>query len=160
VWSDGFRHVAEVAAAPPLYGVSTLRLIGLHAALPVLGGVVFSAAGVGVGVVLWGEALGIGVVWSALAAAVLSVLLLVLVRVYDSAKGPLPLTLMAPVPTPAGDASALVVAAWQADAVILSGVVVCVTVASVAGGVGGGVLVAVGLGAVVAWLARRRVLAG
>jgi hypothetical protein len=160
VWSDGFRHVAEVAAAPPLYGVSTLRLLGLHAALPVVGGVVFSAAGVGVGSVLWGEVLGAGDVWPALAAAVLSVLLLVLVRVYDSAKGPLPLTLMAPVPTPAGDASALVVAVWQADAVILSGVVVGVTVVSVAGGLGGGVLVAVGLGVVVGWMARRRVLAG
>ncbi|KQP57193.1 hypothetical protein [Agreia sp. Leaf283] len=166
VWSDGFRHVAEVASAPPLYGVSTLRLLGLHAVLPVVGGVVFSGVGVGVGGVVLGGALGgvgggVGVEpsWSALVAAVLCVLLLVLVRVYDSAKGPLPLTLMAPVPTPAGDASALVVAAWQADAVILSGVVVGVTVVSVAGGVGGGVLVAVGLGVVVGWMARARVLA-
>ncbi|SKA97742.1 hypothetical protein SAMN06295879_2437 [Agreia bicolorata] len=154
VWSDGFRHVAEVAAAPPLYGVSTLRLVGLHTVLPVVGGVVSSAAGVVVGVLLWGA-----VVWPALAAAVLSVLLLVLVRVYDSAKGPLPLTLMAPVPTPAGDASALVVAAWQADAAIIACVLVCVTAASVAASSSGGVAVAVGLGSVVAWMARRRILA-
>ncbi|KQO10330.1 hypothetical protein ASF06_09155 [Agreia sp. Leaf244] len=159
VWSDGFRHVAEVASAPPLYGVSTLRLLGLHAALPVVGGVVFSGVGVGVGGAVLGGG-GVGPSWSALVAAVLCVLLLVLVRMYDSAKGPLPLTLMAPVPTPAGDASALVVAAWQADAVILSGVVVAVTVVSVAGGIVGGVLAAVGLGVVVGWMARARVLAG
>lgn len=158
VWSDGFRHVAEVASAPPLYGVSTLRLLGLHAALPVVGGVVFSGVGVGVGGVVLGGA-EVGPTWSALVAAVLCVLLLVLVRMYDSAKGPLPLALMAPVPTPAGDASALVVAAWQADAVILSGVVVAVTVVSVAGGIVGGVLAAVGLGVVVGWMARARVLA-
>ena len=161
VWSDGFRHVAEVAAAPPLYGVSTLRLLVLHAVLPVVGGVVFSAVGVGVGGVVWGDGgVDVGLVGPALVAAVLCVLLLVLVRVYDSAKGPLPMTLLAPGPTPAGDASALVVAAWQADAVILAGVVVGVTVVSVAGGVSGGVLVAVGLGVVVGWMARRRVLAG
>jgi len=159
VWSDGFRHVAEVAAAPPLYGVSTLRLLGLHAVLPAVGGVVFSAVGVGVGSVVLGDGFG-GGAWPALAADVLCVLLLVLVRVYDSAKGPLPLTLMAPVPTPAGDASALVVAAWQADAVILAGVVVGVTAVSVADGAVGGALVAMGLGVVVGWMARRRVLAG
>lgn len=156
VWSDGFRHVAEAAAAPPLYGVSTLGLLGLHAALPVVGGVLFSAAGVVAAAVVW----GCGATAPALVAAVLSVVLLVLVRVYDSAKGPLPLALMAPVPTPAGDASALVVAAWQADAVILAGVVVGVTVVSVAGGVVSGVLVAVALVGVVGWMARRRVLAG
>jgi hypothetical protein len=156
VWSDGFRHAAEVAAAPPLYGVSTLRLLGLHAVLPVVGGLVFATAGV----VAWAGIWGGRVSASALAVAVLSVLLLVLVRVYDSAKGPLPLTLMAPVPTPAGDASALVVAVWQADAVILAAAVVGVTAASVGGGLGGGVLVAVALGVVVGWMARRRILTG
>ncbi|MBF4635129.1 hypothetical protein ITJ38_12000 [Agreia pratensis] len=168
VWSDGFRHAAEVAAAPPLYGVSTLRLIGLHAVLPVLGGVVFSVIGVVVGAVLsglapwsvapWSLALWHFALWPAFAAAVLGVLLLVLVRIYDSTKGPLPQELMAPVPTPAGDASALVVAAWQADAVILSCVLVGVMAASVAGGSIGGVLAAVGLGVVVGWMTRRRIL--
>jgi hypothetical protein len=91
---------------------------------------------------------------------VLSALLLVLVRVYDSAKGPLPLVLMAPVPTPAGDASALVIAAWQADAVILACVVVGATAWAVGEGLGGGIVMAVALGAWLGWMARRRVLAG
>jgi len=160
VWSDGFRHAAEVAAAPPLYGVSTLRLIGLHAVLPAAGGVLFSVVGVVVGAIVLGLAVWSLALWSAIAAAVLSVLLLVLVRVYDSAKGPLPQELMAPIPTPAGDASALVVAVWQADAVIIACVVVGMTAASVAGGSIGGVLAAVGLGLLVGWMTRRRVLAG
>jgi hypothetical protein len=67
---------------------------------------------------------------------------------------------MAPIPTPAGDASALVVAVWQADAVIIACVVVGMTAASVAGRSIGGVLAAVGLGVLVGWMTRRRVLAG
>lgn len=154
VWSDGFRHAAEAASAPALYGVSTLRLVGLHAVLPVVGGVLFSAGGVVIGFVLWG-----GVAWLALGAAVLSVLLLVLVRVYDSVKGPLPQELMAPIPTPAGDASALVVAVWQADAVIIACVAVGVVTANVASGGVAGVAWAVAFAVMVGWMARRRVLA-
>jgi hypothetical protein len=157
VWSDGFRHAAEVAAAPPLYGVSTLRLIGLHAVLPAVGGVLFSVLGVVVGAIVLGLAVWSLALWSAIAASVLSVLLLVLVRVYDSAKGPLPQELMAPIPTPAGDASALVVAVWQADAVIIACVVVGVVAASVVGSGMAGAPVAVPIGAGLAWMARRRV---
>ena len=154
VWSDGFRHAAEAASAPALYGVSTLRLVGLHAVLPVVGGVLFSAGGVVIGLVLWG-----GGAWLALGAAVLSVLLLVLVRAYDSVKGPLPQELMAPIPTPAGDASALVVAVWQADAVIIACVAVGVVTANVASGGVVGIAWAVAFAVVVGWMARRRVLA-
>ncbi|CAD6008505.1 hypothetical protein [Agreia sp. COWG] len=176
VWSDGFRHVAEVAAAPPLYGVSTGRLLGLHAGLPVVGGVVWAVLGAGAGSVLGfgfdggsvggfdsgfggGVAAVVAAVLASVAVAVVSVLLLVLVRVYDSAKGPLPLTLMAPVPTPVGDMSALVVAAWQADAVLLAGFVVGAVVAAVGAFGVAGVFVGVPLGAGLVWMARRRVLA-
>lgn len=47
---------------------------------------------------------------------------LVAVRAYDATKGALPIELMMPVPTPAGDASAIVVWAWQADALLWTGV--------------------------------------
>jgi hypothetical protein len=139
--------------------VSTLRLIGLHAVLPVAGGVLFSVLGVVVGAIVLGLAVWSFALWSAIAASVLSVLLLVLVRVYDSAKGPLPQELMAPIPTPAGDASALVVAVWQADAVIIACVAVGVVTANLASGGVAGVAWAVGFTVVVGWMARRRVLA-
>jgi hypothetical protein len=159
VWSDGFRHVVEVASAPPLYGLSTLSLLGLHALLPIVGGVLFSLAGVFMAAAFWAGAGALGPAFApALAVAALSVLLLVLVRIYDSAKGPLPLTLMAPVPTPAGDASALVVAAWQADAVIIACLVVGATAATAAASVPGGIAVAAASAVVLGWMARHRVL--
>jgi hypothetical protein len=85
------------------------------------------------------------------------VLLLVVVRAFDAAKGPLPLEVMAPVVTPAGDASALVIAAWQADALVLSGGSVLAVVSAVAavGPVGAALVLPLGLG--VALRARRRI---
>lgn len=111
--SDGFRHVAQATSAPNLYGYSTLRLYLLHATLPLA--LTLSAAVVGCGVpVLFGAQISSG--WTA--AVVLPTL--VCVRAYDSAKGQLPLALMAPVPTPVGDANILNILAWQADALLIA----------------------------------------
>ncbi|MDQ0744291.1 hypothetical protein QFZ62_001599 [Clavibacter sp. B3I6] len=152
VGADGFRHVVEVSSAPPLYGIPTGRLLLLHAALPATAGGACALAGAGIAV-----AAGAG--GAALVAAPAVVLLLVVVRALDAAKGPLPLEVMAPVPTPAGDASALVVAAWQADALILAGGSVLAVVSAVAavGPVGAALVVPIGLG--VAFRSRRRIAA-
>ena len=40
------------------------------------------------------------------------------VRAYDATKGPLPIELMMPVPTPAGDASSIGIWLWQSDALL------------------------------------------
>lgn len=111
--TDGFRHTAEARWAPTLFGYSTARLFLLHATLPLAGALICS---------LGGAALARAVGWSSaemLGAAVLG-LLVVAVRAYDSTKGPLPLTLLTPAPSPVGDMSGLMVMVWQADALILA----------------------------------------
>jgi len=55
-----------------------------------------------------------------LASPAVLVLILVLVRLFDSAKGQPPPAVMVPVVTPAGDLSALAMLAWQLDAVLIS----------------------------------------
>ncbi len=50
----------------------------------------------------------------------LLLLLAVAVRAYDSAKGPLPLLLLTPVPSPLGDLSSVTVSIWEADALIIT----------------------------------------
>jgi len=44
---------------------------------------------------------------------------IVLVRILDCAKGPMPIGLLLPVVTPVGDVSILNVIAWQADALLI-----------------------------------------
>src|SRR5699024_3232904 len=51
---------------------------------------------------------------------VLLALVLVAARARDAAKGPMPLSLMTPIPTPQGDLSVLSVLVWQADALLLA----------------------------------------
>jgi hypothetical protein len=152
VGSDGFRHVVDVSSAPPLYGIPTGRLLLLHALMPATAGSAFALAGAAIAV-----AGGAGPGGMLVAPAV--VLLLVVVRAFDAAKGPLPLEVMAPVVTPAGDASGLVIAAWQADALVLSGGSVLAVVSAVAavGPVGAALVLPLGLG--VALRARRRIAA-
>ncbi|QYF74560.1 hypothetical protein [Cryobacterium sp. PAMC25264] len=117
VWCDGLRSAAENAGPSSIYGRSGLTMIGCHAIVPalalfVLGTLGIAAAGLTVadGAALSGAALP----WWALVAVFITLL-----RVFDSLRGPLPIGLLLPVPTPVGDVSILNVIAWQADAVIL-----------------------------------------
>ncbi|MFT7764386.1 hypothetical protein [Clavibacter tessellarius] len=153
VWADGFRHVVDVSSAPPLYGIPTGRLLALHAILP-------AAAGVGSALVGGGVAVTQGADPAGLLAAPGIALVLVAVRAFDAAKGPLPLEVMAPVVTPAGDASALVVAAWQADALLLAGgsALAVVTATSTAGPLGAALALPIAAG--IAYRARRRIAKG
>jgi hypothetical protein len=152
VGSDGLRHVVDVSSAPPLYGIPTGRLLLLHAVMPATAGVACALAGAAIAM-----AGGAGPAGMLVAPAV--VLLLLVIRAFDAAKGPLPLEVMAPVVTPAGDASGLVIAAWQADALLLSGGSVLAVVSAVAsvGPVGVALVVPLGLG--VTLRARRRIAA-
>ncbi|AIY00163.1 hypothetical protein ART_0564 [Arthrobacter sp. PAMC 25486] len=120
VFSDGFRHAAETASAPALYGYSTPQLYGLHALLPASWALMCTAIAAGCAAVA-------GAPISLAAAAV--PLVLVAVRAYDSIKGQLPLTLLTPMPTQFGDMSTIAVLAWQADALLISTAVGAVTVA-------------------------------
>lgn len=112
VFSDGFRHSAETAAAPPLYGYRTRRLYALHSLLPLVVSGITAAVGTASAVLA-------GASSSVFGAALLAPLL-VLIRAYDSAKGPLPVSILTPVPTPAGDMAGLSILAWQADSLLIA----------------------------------------
>lgn len=112
-FTDGFRHAAETRWAPTLFGHTSGQLFALHALLPALVAVACTLVGGALtGLTGWPSA-------SLLEPGLLAVVI-VAVRAYDSTKGPLPLTLLAPAPSPLGDMSGLMVMAWQADALILS----------------------------------------
>lgn len=113
VLSDGVRHAVEAGAAPVLYGVGDLQLIGLHALLPIAAACLLGACGLLLSTVLggawWSAGLGLG-----------ALVLAVAVRIYDAAKPPMPVILQTPLPTAAGDASGVVVALWQVDALLIA----------------------------------------
>ena len=103
---DGSREAADAAGRPALHGHPPWRMLLLHLSWPTLCAVLVPAAvALGAG----GEIAG--------AVAVFGVVL-VAVRAYDTTKGPLPIALMMPVPTPAGDASAIGMWLWQSDALL------------------------------------------
>lgn len=108
--TDGMRDASDTAGRPSLYRQTPGRLLLLHAPLPLVAVSVVS----GGAVLLAGGGIPAAVGMVALGAV------LVAVRAFDSAKGPLPISLMMPVPTPMGDASAIGIWLWQADALLLT----------------------------------------
>jgi len=109
VWCDGLRNASENAGPGSMYGRTALTMIGSHAVLPASAAVVFGAAG----------SIGSGAPVVSMAWWTLLSVFIVLVRVLDSAKGPMPIGLLLPIPTPLGDVSILNTLAWQADAVLI-----------------------------------------
>lgn len=119
--SDGFRSVAVAIGAPALFRQQTATALALHTILPAMFGAVAVALGAAatlalgaVGVLPAGPApdgttlaLSAGVALTAIA-----------LRIVDALRGTLPLSLLAPIPTPAGDVSILAQLAWQADALL------------------------------------------
>ncbi len=104
---DGVREAVDSVGRPALFRQSPGRLLALHLTFPALAGLLVAAA----------AALIAGGPWIVAAAMALFVLA---VRVMDAAKPPLPIGLLMPVPTPAGDASGMFVTLWQADAVLVA----------------------------------------
>lgn len=104
---DGVREAADSAGRPALFRPSAGQLMLLHAILPALTVVLVTAVSAAIAGGPWLAAAGVGV-------------FVLAVRMMDAAKPPLPLELLMPVPTPAGDASGMFVLLWQADAVLLT----------------------------------------
>lgn len=119
-WSDGYRHVLEAAGAPTLYGRGTAYLLLLHSLLPLT---LVALLG-GAGIVLATTWVDVGP--TAAVVALLGLVLALAARVHAAAKGPLPLALLTPVPTPMGDLSGLNVALWQVSSLLMAGVAVAV----------------------------------
>lgn len=116
-FTDGLRHAAANVASPGRYGGTDARLVVAGGIGPVLVGLLGLAVGLGA------AALGssdVGAVVTALGWGAALVPALVVLRVFDAAKGQLPPELMTPVVTPVGDGSALLVLLWQLDAVLLA----------------------------------------
>lgn len=120
--TDGFRHAAETASAPALYGYSAAKLYVLHAAFPLLMSVLATTLGGALALMTDdGDSTSLFLV-------AMSATFIVTVRAYDSAKGPLSQTLLTPIDTPIGDMSGLWVLFWQGDALLLALLVVVIAI--------------------------------
>ncbi|MDR6868182.1 hypothetical protein J2Y69_002793 [Microbacterium resistens] len=117
--TDGIRHAAAVSADLPLYGLSDRRLLAYHSILPLLLAVVLLGVGGAVGATAFGFHRPVAVLSGMLTGVVLAVLL-VMIRAFAALKGPMPPSLLVPVPTPMGDLGAVVRAAWSLDAPLLA----------------------------------------
>lgn len=127
-FTDGLEFAAETAGCAALFRlragamlrrtgaaytmlmlILTLPLIGL------LGGLVNGGFG------LWDPRLG--------GAVVLGLIQIAVARIHAATKGPLPVQMATPIPTPAGDISVLMILAWQFDAVAYGPLAAAVIVA-------------------------------
>lgn len=113
---DGIRHGIHTLGAPALLGQTAGLQVLLHTPAPAALLGVVAAVGSGAGLLLAGEVAEPG---AALLPALLAVVL-VAARARDAAKGPMPLSLMTPMPTPQGDLSVIPVLLWQADGLLLA----------------------------------------
>lgn len=112
VFCDGLREAAALAAQPALYGHGTWQLFALRGVAPAVASLAAGAVAGGLAA-LTGTAVH--------GTTILLVLVAVLtVRAWGAAKGPLPVALLAPVPTPLGDLSGINVTVWLADAPLLA----------------------------------------
>ena len=109
VFCDGLRSAADGAGRAPLLGVSVRADAAMHTVFPLL----LAIAASELGALLAGAGAMSG--WVVAVAACI-----VIVRAMDAAKGPLPIELLMPVPTPMGDVSVVTVLLWQSDALLLS----------------------------------------
>ncbi len=149
VWCDGYRNVIETAGHVTLYGVNRLTLLLFHTTLPLACVLVLAGSGIAVGV-------SIGAPLLAVPTVIVSHVFLIMVRLFDCAKGPMPISLLAPVSTPFGDLSGLTIAYWQADALVIS-VVITATIAMSTQASGAPWLLAFFPAAlVIVWMTRRR----
>jgi hypothetical protein len=105
----------HTAGSPALFGQTAETQALLHAIAPALALGMLTL--LGSGVMLWASST------AELTGLLLPLSLLPIIlagRVRDAAKGPMPLSLMTPMPTPQGDLSMLPMLAWQSDAILLA----------------------------------------
>ncbi|MFC7374007.1 hypothetical protein ACFQS2_14415 [Brachybacterium sp. GCM10030267] len=114
---DGIRHAVHTLGAPGLFGQSAEVQALLHTVAPALLLAGLASVG-GAGYWLIGAG-GPGALQAVLLPLALTPVMIT-GRVRDAAKGPMPLRLITPMPTPQGDASVIPMLAWQSDAVLLA----------------------------------------
>ncbi len=113
--TDGIRHAASVAAGLPLYGISDEHLLASHALFPLaVAAIVLPTAAILCSVIVGTSAVAAGV------SALLLALLALVARISNALKGPLPLGLLMPMSTPAGDPMAAVRMVWALDAILFA----------------------------------------
>lgn len=122
VFVDGLRHGIESLGAPRLLAQGVGAQVLLHSLAPLLVIGLLSVLGSGLGVLVLPDPgpdpdPGAGGALAVVLAPAL-VPLMIVGRARDAAKGPMPLALATPIPTPQGDASILPLVAWQADAIL------------------------------------------
>ena len=130
-WCRGLRTAAEGAGSPPLLPYGVRGLLIRHAVVPGTAALVVCVAGALGAAALLAHREGAGVLVqmhldqqvplsvAALAGAGIALSALVL-RLHGALKGPLPERLLAPIPTPVGDASGINIALWSADSLVLA----------------------------------------
>lgn len=132
IFTDGFRYTAQLSQSPALYRYRTTKLLSLHGLFPLAMNLICAAAALGImalspiasaSLAVTGHTGASGNPWALAAALILAVpimaVLPVILRAFDSTKGDLPMELLAPIDSPMGDMSGLIVLLWQADAVVL-----------------------------------------
>ncbi|GAA1549547.1 MULTISPECIES: hypothetical protein [Brevibacterium] len=115
-FTDSLEFVAETAGCAPLFRLTagamltrsgaaytTLMLVLTLPLICLLGALVTGSRG------LWDPSLG--------GTLVLGLIQIAAARIHAATKGPLPVQMTTPIPTPAGDISVLMILAWQFDAV-------------------------------------------
>lgn len=120
VLCDGVRHAAAGRGGLPTYGFSDPVMLALHVLWPLVGGTAAALLGwilVPGGGFLEGAFPGGTTV--ALATVLAVVVGAVGIRVADALKGPMPVELLVPVITPAGDVSAVGRLVWLSDGPLL-----------------------------------------
>lgn len=109
-WCRGMATACAAAGSPPLLPVSGWALISRHLVVP---GALACAAFGGVASVV--SALSGGATGWVLLSVPLAIAIALLLRVVAALKGPIPMKLLAPVPTPAGDLAGVNVFLWTFD---------------------------------------------
>lgn len=115
---DGIRHGVHTLGAPRLFGQSAAVQTLLHLIAPMVLLTVLGALG-GVAAAITAGA-GPGPALQAVLLPTLLAPVLIAGRARDAAKGPMPLSLSTPMPTPQGDMSVLPMLVWLSDAIMLA----------------------------------------
>jgi hypothetical protein len=123
--TDGIRHAAQVASDLPIYGVGDRYLVLAHSVMPLAVSLLISVSSA---VVLQGTMQGIvsgpvvntGTVIGAGVATVILGVLVLGTRISNAFKGPMPLLLLTPLPSPLGDPMPVFRLAWALDGLLLA----------------------------------------
>lgn len=115
--ADGIRHGVHTLGAPTLFGQSAALQVLLHSVAPALLLSALAVLGGGAAHLTIGG--GPGMLEAVLLPAALAPVMIA-GRGRDAAKGPMPLSLSTPMPTPQGDMAVIPMLAWQADAILLA----------------------------------------